>query len=76
MLVDEEEVKNLNVKYLRQHIGVVGQEPVLFATSIKENIRYSNENATMDDIIASAKMANAHNFISKLPQVIYIVIFY
>ena len=74
--MDEEEVKNLNVKYLRQHIGVVGQEPVLFATSIKENIRYSNENATMDDIIASAKMANAHNFISKLPQVIYIVIFY
>ena len=76
MLVDEEEVKNLNVKYLRQHIGVVGQEPVLFATSIKENIRYSNENATMDDIIASAKMANAHNFISKLPQVNHIVIFY
>lgn len=59
----------MNVRHLRKHIGLVGQEPVLFATSIKENIRYSNENATMEEIIEAARMANAHTFICKLPQV-------
>ncbi|KAK6631142.1 hypothetical protein RUM43_014238 [Polyplax serrata] len=68
VLIDGEDIKSLNVKYLRQHIGVVGQEPILFGTSVRENIRYSKETATMEEIIAAAKMANAHDFITKLPQ--------
>lgn len=62
-------MKDYNVKWMRQRIGVVGQEPVLFATTIAENIKYANENATMEDIINAAKMANVHDFISKLPKV-------
>lgn len=46
----------------------MGQEPVLFGTTIYENIRYGFENATEDDIERAAKAANAHNFIQKLPQ--------
>ncbi|KAL5289501.1 pgp-2.2 family protein [Megaselia abdita] len=57
----------LNVAWLRSKIGVVGQEPVLFATTIRENISYGNPSATQTDIEKAAKMANAHDFISKLP---------
>nr|GMD97891.1 putative multidrug resistance protein [Ipomoea batatas] len=48
-------------------IGLVNQEPVLFATSIKENILFGNEKASMEDVIDAAKAANAHSFIEKLP---------
>lgn len=49
-------------------MGVVGQEPVLFGTTIYENIRYGFENATEEDIEKAARAANAHNFIQNLPQ--------
>lgn len=62
-------MKDLNVNWLRNHIGVVGQEPVLFATTIRENIRYGRVDATFADIELAAKEANAHNFIIRLPQV-------
>ena len=52
----------------RNQIGVVSQEPVLFALSIKENIRYGKEMATDEEIIKAAKNANAHNFIMQLPK--------
>lgn len=55
--------------WLRSHIGVVGQEPVLFGATIAENIRYGNQNATIDDIQFAAREANAHDFIMKLPKV-------
>ena len=61
-------MKKLNLKWLRSQIGVVSQEPVLFDTSIAENIRYGREEATEEDIIEAAKKANAHNFISALPN--------
>ena len=61
-------MKELNLKWLRSQIGVVSQEPVLFGTTIAENIRYGKEDATMEDIIEAAKNANAHNFISSLPE--------
>jgi ABC-type multidrug transport system fused ATPase/permease subunit len=64
------DVKQLNVGWLRSHIGVVGQEPVLFATSIRENIRYGREDATLQEIEEAAQEANAHDFISKLPEVL------
>ena len=61
-------IKELNVKWLRSHIGVVSQEPVLFDTTIAENIRYGKEDATMEEIQEAAKNANAHNFIMELPK--------
>lgn len=67
VLLDNRNLKELNVNWLRQRIGVVGQEPVLFGTTIFENIRYGHENATIQDIENAARAANAHNFIQKLP---------
>jgi ABC-type multidrug transport system fused ATPase/permease subunit len=75
VLLDGVNVKELNVGWLRSHIGVVGQEPVLFATTIRENIRYGRQNATQHEIEEAAREANAHDFISKLPEVLLILIF-
>jgi len=58
----------VNLKWLRAQIGVVSQEPVLFGTTIYENIRYGQERVGYDDIIRAAKMANAHDFITMLPM--------
>ena len=68
ILVGGKEVRSLNLKWLRNHIGVVSQEPVLFDTTIAENIRYGKEGATMKEIEDAAKNANAHDFISELPD--------
>jgi ATP-binding cassette subfamily B (MDR/TAP) protein 1 len=56
------------VKSLRKHIGLVQQEPALFATSIYENILYGKEGASEAEVIEAAKLANAHSFISSLPE--------
>ena len=61
-------MQSLNLKWLRRNIGLVSQEPVLFDTTIAENIRYGREDATMEEIEAAARNANAHNFISELPS--------
>lgn len=66
--LDGTDLKDLNVQWLRDQIGLVSQEPVLFARSIKENIAYGLPGATDEQIIAVAKAANAHDFISKFPQ--------
>nr|XP_045016870.1 phosphatidylcholine translocator ABCB4 isoform X5 [Jaculus jaculus] len=66
--IDGQDIRNFNVRYLREIIGVVSQEPVLFSTTIAENIRYGRGNATMDDIKKAVKEANAYEFIMKLPQ--------
>ena len=58
----------MNVNWLRNQIGIVAQEPLLFNTTIAENIRFGRLDATMEDIIKAAKMANVHDFISSLPQ--------
>ncbi|XP_018398759.1 PREDICTED: multidrug resistance protein homolog 49 [Cyphomyrmex costatus] len=68
VLLDGVDVSTLNVQWLRSHIGVVGQEPVLFDTTIRENIRYGNDSITEEEMIKAAKEANAHDFISKLPE--------
>ncbi|XP_033762430.1 ATP-dependent translocase ABCB1-like isoform X2 [Pecten maximus] len=68
ILIDGTDIRELNVAWLRQHIGIVSQEPVLFATTIAENIRYGRENVTDDEIRKAAQMANAHDFISSLPD--------
>lgn len=69
VFIDGVDIGNLNVPWLRSHIGLVGQEPVLFDTSIRENIRYGNDRITEEEMIKAAKEANAHDFISKLPEV-------
>ncbi|EFA76459.1 ABC transporter B family protein [Heterostelium album PN500] len=68
VLMDGVNIKDINVKCLRQNIGLVSQEPTLFGVSIADNIRYGNENASMEQIIEAAKTANAHDFISALPE--------
>ena len=68
VLVGGKDVRTLNVKWLRQHIGVVSQEPVLFDTTISENILYGKEGATQEEVNQAAIDANAHDFISKLPD--------
>ncbi|NWY42084.1 MDR1 protein, partial [Sylvia atricapilla] len=66
--IDGQDIRTLNVRYLREVIGVVNQEPVLFATTIAENIRYGREDVTMEDIEKATKDANAYDFIMKLPN--------
>ncbi|KAI8541589.1 hypothetical protein RHMOL_Rhmol08G0073200 [Rhododendron molle] len=61
-------INKLQLKWLRSQMGLVSQEPALFATSIKENILFGKEDGDMEEIIAATKASNAHNFISQLPQ--------
>ena len=68
ILLDGNKIMRLQLKWLRSQIGLVNQEPVLFATSIKENILFGKEGARMELVVRAAKAANAHDFISKLPQ--------
>ncbi|XP_055690906.1 multidrug resistance protein homolog 49-like [Lutzomyia longipalpis] len=67
ILIDGIGIRHYNTAHLRSQIGVVGQEPVLFSTTIAENIRFGNPDATQEDIEKAAKIANCHNFIEKLP---------
>merc|ERR1711923_584374 len=67
-MLDGENLKNLNVGWLRDNIGIVGQEPVLFDCSIKENIKYAKHDATDKEIEKACREANAFDFISKLPN--------
>uniref|UniRef100_A0A8D3DQV3 Bile salt export pump n=1 Tax=Scophthalmus maximus TaxID=52904 RepID=A0A8D3DQV3_SCOMX len=66
--LDGHDIRGLNIQWLRSLIGIVEQEPVLFATTIAENIRYGRPGVSMEDIITAAKEANAYNFIMDLPQ--------
>ncbi|XP_056007799.1 ATP-dependent translocase ABCB1-like isoform X2 [Ostrea edulis] len=66
--LDGKNIKQLNTKWLRQQIGVVSQEPILFATTIAENIRYGKDGISQQQIEAAAKMANAHDFILNFPN--------
>ncbi|RCN31295.1 ABC transporter, ATP-binding protein, partial [Ancylostoma caninum] len=68
VLFDEEDARELNLKHLRSQISLVGQEPILFNYSIRENIAYGIENPTEEQIEEAARLANAHNFITKLPS--------
>lgn len=67
--LDGRDIRTLNIKWLRENIGIVSQEPVLFATTIAENIRYGREDISDAEIEQAAKEANAFDFISRLPDV-------
>jgi len=69
VLIDGVNLKNLQLKWIREQIGLVSQEPILFTTSIRENIAYGKEGATDEEITTAIKLANAKKFIDKLPQV-------
>ncbi|XP_078572123.1 ATP-dependent translocase ABCB1-like [Branchiostoma floridae x Branchiostoma japonicum] len=66
--LDGHDIRSLNIQWLRQNIGVVSQEPVLFATTIAENISYGRAGVTQEEIEKAAKEANAHDFIKRLPK--------
>ncbi|XP_053569971.1 ATP-dependent translocase ABCB1 [Bombina bombina] len=66
--IDGQDIRTLNTRYLREIIGVVSQEPVLFDTTIADNIRYGREDVTMEEIERATQEANAYNFIMKLPD--------
>lgn len=69
-MLDGRDLRQLNVRWLRSQIGIVSQEPVLFATTIKENIKFGSlDEVTDEQVIEAAKLANAHNFVTALPQV-------
>ena len=66
--IDGIDVKDLSSKQLRQNIGIVSQDIFLFMGTIADNIRYARPDATNDEVIAAAKAASAHSFISRLPD--------
>ncbi|MGL4738163.1 MAG: ABC transporter ATP-binding protein [Cellulosilyticaceae bacterium] len=66
--IDGVPLKDIKLEDLRSQIGIVLQETTLFIGSLAQNIAYARPEATMDEIIAAAKVANAHDFITKLPD--------
>jgi len=62
------DMKDLNVRWLRDQLGLVSQQPVLFDCSIEENIRYSLPDASREQVVEAAKQANAHDFIMGFPE--------
>ncbi|KAJ0453574.1 putative ABC-type xenobiotic transporter [Helianthus annuus] len=68
VLIDNINLKEFQLKWIREKIGLVSQEPVLFTSSIKDNILYGKDGASMDEIRVAIELANAAKFIDKLPQ--------
>lgn len=66
VLVDGHDVRDLTLPSLRHHVGVVLDEPFLFSSSVRDNIAYGRPDAPMGEVIAAAKAANAHEFITDL----------
>ena len=65
VLIDGQDIKEINLKSYRSLVGYVGQEPVLFATSIRENLKYGKEDATEEEMIHALKQSNAWEFVEK-----------
>lgn len=68
ILIDGINIKDISQKDLRRQIGVVLQDTFLFSGTIRENIVFSKPNATDEEVIAAARIANAHDFITKFPD--------
>ncbi|KAE9590370.1 hypothetical protein Lal_00027978 [Lupinus albus] len=68
VLLDNVDIKTLQIKWLRDQIGLVNQEPALFATTILENILYGKPDATIAEVEGATSAANAHSFITLLPN--------
>ncbi|RTL04326.1 ABC transporter ATP-binding protein [Candidatus Dependentiae bacterium] len=74
ILIDGQDIKTVTQDSLREAIGIIPQEPVLFHRSIMENIRYGKKNATDAEVIEAAKKAHAHEFIKELPNGYHMVV--
>ncbi|KAL4292146.1 hypothetical protein GQ457_14G023410 [Hibiscus cannabinus] len=68
VLLDGRDLKQYNLRWLRNHLGLVQQEPIIFSTTIRENIIYARHNASEAEMKEAARIANAHHFISSLPH--------
>ncbi|KAB2042495.1 hypothetical protein ES319_D02G219900v1 [Gossypium barbadense] len=68
VLIDDNNIKEYNLKMLRKQIGLVQQEPLLFSSSIRNNICYGTEQASETEIMEVSRQANIHEFISNLPD--------
>jgi ATP-binding cassette subfamily B protein len=68
LLIDDVDIRDYDVHWLRRQVGIVLQEPYLFHGTVTENIRYGNPDASEAEVIAAAKAANAHNFIVGFPD--------
>ena len=66
--IDGIDVRDVTLESLRRQIGIVLQDTFLFSTSVLENIRYGRPDATDEEVIAAAKLAQAHEFIQRLPE--------
>jgi ATP-binding cassette subfamily B (MDR/TAP) protein 1 len=69
VLIDGVNIRRMKLGCIRGKISLVSQEPVLFATTIRENIAYGMENLTTEEIKRAIKLANAAKFVDKLPDV-------
>ena len=68
ILIDGTDIRKVQLKNLRDQIGIVQQDVYLFAENVMENIRYGRPDATDEEVIEAAKRANAHEFIVELPN--------
>ena len=70
-MLDQYDLKVLNIAWLRSQMGLVSQEPILFDRTIGDNIKYGDNtrDVSMEEVIECAKKANIHDFISQLPKV-------
>ncbi len=66
--IDGKDIRDVTLKSLRQNIGIVQQDVYLFAGTVYDNIRYGKPDATREEVIEAAKLANAHDFIMELPN--------
>ena len=71
--IDGTDVREFNIAYLRNVIGIVQQEPVLFNDTLENNLRFGKPDATLEQMKEACHMANANSFIAKLPQVLPIL---
>lgn len=68
ILIDETNINDIDLNELRNHVGLVHQDSILFSGTIKENIAFGKQNASFEEIVEVAKQANVHDYISQLPD--------
>ena len=68
VLYDGHDVRQLDLTFLRENVGVVSQETYLFNGSIRENLRYAKEDATEEEMISALKRANIYDFVEAQPE--------
>ena len=75
VFIDSVNIRKFQLQWIRKKIGLVSQEPILFASTIKENLAYGKDGATLEEIHVASELANAAKFISRLGQVLIFFIY-